>query len=1198
LQGIGWPVSLRRLTVTFGLLAALTAADASQPGDARALQAAFRSGADSDTLTVSAEGGTLPKYFVRRTGPQELTVTFDAAAGEKPPAAPGLGGSKLVSGVRPTPGGFKIQLKTSAFGYVNFPVSGKPQLQIQIFQDAVGAGWGQGKKDAEKKPEPATAKPELDKTAQARLEKAKADKLAEKQKQEQAKAEKLEEAKRAKEAKAQAAADAKRSAEDAKRAKAQPAPQPASPAQHPAQQAPPQAASPASPQAADKPAPQAAGTDGKPFFSVPYSMRMPVNKTVLGAPSGAVASLPQVAGQTQAAPPAVQEKQPDAKPAQGKQTGGKLPSGVVEKPLLQEHTTAAPAPRPAETAPPPAISLSAPTPAQVAPPVKPVDIAPPKGQSAVRFRADHRGPGDPRPAEVLSGTPVAPGSTASAQAPQGQPAIARAQTGKPWEVRQSVQKVLAPSAPSTNATLPQASGAADLQAANATSPANAPGAAEAQAQKPDAHAASAANASAPAEARTPSAHNATGAQPEANATSPTEAHAPTPAKGGKDKEQQGPLSIQQLKDAVLQAQSDMMGGKWDAGTKALEALLHEPNMKGDLREEALYALADGYMQAYKDSMAAHFDKIAGAQQAAMNSNQKSNRVPRALINLGLLNLKVNNLPEAKAYFNIIKRKYSQDQNASLIPFTLGEYYRNKGDLKQAAEQYQSLIQNYPDSRLTKDTAYILAQTLRKLGHFEKAFQIVDYLDKRWPLFYMDNPAFLKLAAEVEEKVGKLDLAKDHYWTFYNLDPHNEYADITLVRIGDIYLRQNKLTAAKEVYQKALHDFPDKEGGLVARMRIAEEGIYDDPTMTEMVSVFGRPKTQRPDETYDYIMAKHPESLLAPLAHIKLGMWNFHTKAYISAMNIASSFLEKYPKSNLIRKANELGFQAFLHALPDLVQEGNYGRILQLYDNAPFVKENHDKIGDEAQMAIAVSAWKRGQGERALKLASRFLGKKQVPKYSEMALDLAMNVFVERKEWKRISDLANRANAAWKLSPRQKAQFENARAMALENQGETEKSLPLWTRIAADPATDPATRAHATYVLAKDAARKQDMHRLFALSQEALGQLLTTGGDKDKIKDCMLMTITATERSGRFGETLKWSREFDRIIPDSDPDWAPMRLRLAEIYRRGNQLDEWKTLLTDIAKKKPGTVYARMATQALESSALDQRLQNYLTKPPS
>ena len=94
-----------------------------------------------------------------------------------------------------------------------------------------------------------------------------------------------------------------------------------------------------------------------------------------------------------------------------------------------------------------------------------------------------------------------------------------------------------------------------------------------------------------------------------------------------------------------------------------------------------------------------------------------------------------------------------------------------------------------------------------------------------------------------------------------------------------------------------------------------------------------------------------------------------------------------------------------------------------------------------------------------------------------------------------------------------------------------------------------------------------------------------------------MAITATERSGRFNETLKWGGEFDRIIPPSDPDWAPVRLRLAEIYRRGNQTAEWKSLLADVVKKKPNTVYSRMAQQSLESNALDQRLQNYLTKPP-
>ncbi|MHC1751380.1 tetratricopeptide repeat protein [Humidesulfovibrio sp.] len=1187
-------MSLKRLSATVGLLAALAAADATLPEHACALQTAFRSGADSDTLTVSADGASLPKYSVRRTGPQELTVTFDAAAGEKAPAAPGLGGSKLVSGVQPAPGGFKIQLKTSAFGYVNFPVSGKPQLQIQIFPDAVGATWGQAQKAADQKA--ADKKAEQDK-AKAAQDKTAQDKAA------QAKTEKLEEAKRAKEAKAQAEADAKRAETDAKRAAAaKPTPQPT--AQAAVQPTPPAAAQAPAQASSSRPAPPAEGTQGKPFFSVPYSMRMQVDKTVLGPPSAAAPAMPAVAAPSQQAKSEQPEKQPAATRPPGKQQGGSLPPGVVEKPLLQEHTTAAPAPRPAEVAPPPAISLAPSAPQQAAP-AKPVDIAPASGQSGVRFRSETRGPGDPRPAEVVSGVPATPKTAAQAMA-QGQPALAQGQANKPWELRQSVQKVLAPSGATAPPAPPQVGAAPDAHAADAHAPAphsaEAPGAAAAAnaSAPPDGHAANTANASgahAQADAHTPNA-SATAPHAAANATAQPEAGAhAAPAKGGKDKEPPGPLTEQQLKDALLQAQSDMMGGKWDAAAKALEALMLERNLKGDLREEILYALADTYMQAHKANPAAHYDKIAGAQQAAMNANQKSKRVPRALLNLGLLNLSVNNLPEAKAYFNIIKRKYPQDQNAALIPFSLGEHYRNKGDLKQAAEQYQSLIQNYPDSRLTKDTAYILAQTLRKLDSFEKAFQIVDYLDKRWPLFYMEVPAFLKLAAEVEEKVGKLDLAKDHYWTFYNLNPDNEYADVTLVRIGDIYLRQNKRAAAKEVYQKAVRDFPGMEGGLVARMRLAEEGIYDDPTMTEMVSVFGRSQVQRPNETYEYIMQKHPESPLAPLAQIKLGMWQFHNKSFLDAMNTASSFLQKHPKSNLAGKASELGFQAFLQALPGLVQEGNYARVLQLYDSAPYVKENQDKIGDEAQMAIAVSAWKRGQGDRALKLAGRFLGKKQVPKYSEMALDLAMNIFVERKEWKRISDLAAKAGAAWKLSPRQKAQFETARAMALENQGESEKSLPLWTRIASDPTTDPATRSHATYVLAKDAARKQDMHRLFALAQDALGQLLATGGDKDKIKDCLLMTITATERSGRFAETLKWSREFDRIIPDSAPDWAPMRLRLAEIYRRGNQLDEWKTLLTDIAKKKPGTVYARMATQALESSALDQRLQNYLVKQP-
>ncbi|MBU1230067.1 MAG: tetratricopeptide repeat protein [Proteobacteria bacterium] len=1138
----------RRLTATLWFVAALTAGDGLCPANAPALLSSFHAGPDSDSLTLSAEAGPLPKYSVRRTGAQEITVTFQPAPGEKAPATPVVGGSKLVSGVRAIPGGLKIQLRTSGFGYVNFPVSGKPQLQIQIFADPVGSRWDGAKARPEARPE---AKSE---TKSGEAAKAAADKKAA---QEKAAAEKAAAEKAAAEQRRQAEAKA-RQAKAPEQARPEPLkPGPASQAQAPAQAQPPQQPAQISPAKSDP-------ATGQPYFSVPYSMRAPVSKLVVGLPPGGSATLPPIAGQ-----PAAEHGKPAAAPE--RVVGGRLPAGVVEKPLLQDRQAEPPAS--ASEMPPPAPPPAQPVPA---PPVL-VDVQPPVGKADVRFRADRRAPGDGRLAEIISGAAPAPKAQAAAPAAIAPP---QGQGGRPWELRQQVQKNV-PQPPAASATLPPVAQADE----HAPPPAAAP---------QQALASAAANASDHAPGKeAPKAEQ--GKEP------PKDAHAPpakeaAKAEHGKEggKEAPGPLTEQQVKDKLLSAQSLMSAGQWPQAVSAFQELMREPNLKDDLREEALYSLADTYMQAYKDSLAANYDKIAGAQQAAMNANQKSRRVPRALLNLGLLNLKVGNLNEAKAYFSIIRKKYKLDQNAAMVPFALGEYYRAKGDLPKAAEQYSQLIQDHPDSKLVKETAYILAQTLRRLGNFDKAFQIIEYIDKRWPLFYMDAQDFLRLAAEVEEKIGKLAQAKDHYWTYYNLNPASEFADVTLVRIGDIYLRQNKLPAAKEVYQKAVRDFPDREGGLVARMRIAEEGAFDDPTMSEMVSVFGKPESLKPHETYELIISKYPQSPLAPLAQIKLGMWQFYSKAYLEAFNTASSFLEKYPKSPLVGKAKELGFQSFLQALPLLVQEGNFQRVMQLFDTAGVVKEFQDKISDEARMAIAVSAWKRGDPNRALKLASKFLGRTQVPKYSELALDLAMNIFMERKEWSRISDLAHKASAAWKLTPRQLTQFEHARAMALENQGEYEKSQPLWTRIASDPNTDLPTRAFATYTLAKAAARKQDMHRLFALSQDALSLLLQSGGDRDKVKDCLLMSITATERSGRYAETLKWAKEFDRIIPDSDPDWAPVRLRLADIYRQGGQLDEWNALLKDIVKKKPGTVYARMASQALDSSALDQRLQKYMT----
>ncbi|WP_084630553.1 tetratricopeptide repeat protein [Desulfovibrio aminophilus] len=683
----------------------------------------------------------------------------------------------------------------------------------------------------------------------------------------------------------------------------------------------------------------------------------------------------------------------------------------------------------------------------------------------------------------------------------------------------------------------------------------------------------------PAHAELPPSDNATAAAPEGNATAGELA--------GSERETY-------LRETLYTAEGQMANGDLKGAKESLQGLLAAPDLPVDVREDALYDMADTVYQMYRDSIRDHFPEISKAYNEAMNANLNSPRVPAALLNLGLLNLKVDNVPEATAYFNLLKKKYPEDTNVPYIDYYWGEYAFNKGNYAEAARRLQTLIQQHPDIPIIKQASYLLANSLHLLGYNEQAFQITDYMDKRWPLLYMENPRFLKLAADVENSLGKLKEAKDHYWTYYNLNPQAQLNDIVLARVADIYLRDGRKKAAKDIYDKVIKDYPDAEGALVAKMRLAEEGIYDDPTEPVMASVFDRPYNVRPRDTYIEIAEKHPDSPLAPLALLKLAMWNAWNKQYGDALGAVQDLLDRYPKSELVPKARELGDKTFTLAVPQLIADQNYGRVAQWWEKYKFVDQG--KVDDDTRLGVATCYWKTGEHDKALGLIRRYLTKNQVPKYSEMALNLASNIFLETGAWTRLDELAAMARRNWKIPRNLEQQLDYARAMSLENLNEPKKSLPIWAQLAADVTVDANARANAMYYLAKASMEKQDLRRVFAYSQEALSLLLQTKGDKDKIKDAILMTVFATEHSGRYEEALKWASEYDKYIPESDPEWASMHFRLANIYRKAGAVDEWRRIMTDIQTKKPDSLYGRMAASAIETQALEQKAREYAPVP--
>ncbi|MGE4291870.1 MAG: tetratricopeptide repeat protein [Desulfovibrio sp.] len=655
--------------------------------------------------------------------------------------------------------------------------------------------------------------------------------------------------------------------------------------------------------------------------------------------------------------------------------------------------------------------------------------------------------------------------------------------------------------------------------------------------------------------------------------------------------------LEGLQLSLIKAQSHIATGKLADARGELENILAQPNVPPKMRLEATYSLGGVLMTLYKDNAAEHFDEINSLYKEAMNADLRSPELPQALLNLGLLNLRVGNLPEAQAYFDLLKSKYPDDQNVPAIEYYWGEYYFRQGDWQEAADRFQGFIERYPEQeRLARQAAFRLAEALKNLGLYEQAYQIVDYIDKRWPQAFESSPGFLKLAGDVEYHLSKLDQAKNHYWTYYNINPKAEEADIALARIGDVLLQQNELQAARSIYERTVQDYPDLEGGLVAKMRLAEEGIHDEPTMVEMVTVFDRPFTLRPKEVYTEIANQHPDSPLAPLALLKLGMWHFFQKEYPEALTAAQRLLDEYPRSPLTDRARELGDRAFALAVPQLLDQEKYQSVVDYWEKYHFISDSQGDESSATRVGVAQGYAALNDYEKALELLKPFLGDTQVPEYSEMALALAADIFLKQKAWNRINDLSSHAEQNWELSPRARRLLMHANAVALENLGENQKSARLWAQLGADEDVEPFIRADSLYFMAKEAMKHEDLRRVFVYAQEALSLLLSTKGDPEKIKDCLLMSIYATERSGRYRQALQWALEYDKYVPENDPEWAAQHYKLAELYRKSGLPEEWQRVMGELRDKQPESLYGRLAATALETEKLEQRASEYAPVP--
>ncbi|HEU6437032.1 MAG TPA: tetratricopeptide repeat protein [Nitratidesulfovibrio sp.] len=646
-----------------------------------------------------------------------------------------------------------------------------------------------------------------------------------------------------------------------------------------------------------------------------------------------------------------------------------------------------------------------------------------------------------------------------------------------------------------------------------------------------------------------------------------------------------------------QAKNFMSNGDYPKAMELLETLKNLHDTPKDMYEEVLYLIGDVLYALNKDNILAGFDKIVTATNEAMNYNLKSHRVPQALLRLGLVNMRIGNSQEAEGYFNLLRRQFPHDENAALAMYYAGEEAYKRGDYQKAADKFQSIVQDFPESKYVREGSASLARTLHKMGYYQQAESILDFVDKRWGRFYLEYPQLLTVSADVADHLGKLEDARANYWLYYNINPEAPDIDTVLARLGDILAKQKQTEPARVLYEEAVRRFPDKDGGLVALMRLAEEGIHDAPSIAEMVSVFQRPDNTRPVQAYTTIIAGHPESPLVPLARLKLTMWYLWNRQYPEALASAVEFTQAHPGSDMLPKVREIALQSFNQMVGESVADGNYSRILQLWEQYPLIQENEKSLPMDTQVAIALSYANTGQPQRALEMLDPFLKGPKDPKYGETALALALKVYLETQNWQRIADVMQ-GTTGWSLSDPVQKQADYALALAQENLGHSDLAAPLWQRLYDRKDLPQEQRAYVGYFLSRDAERKRELEKAYLLTRETLSDFLAVAQaapekeDTPRIKECLLSLMDITEAAGRLRESLDWTDQYAKYVPDSDPGYAAMRYRVARLQRKMGNVDAWKSTLEDLARRDPQSLYGRMAASELRTTDVTKGLSGF------
>jgi TolA-binding protein len=642
----------------------------------------------------------------------------------------------------------------------------------------------------------------------------------------------------------------------------------------------------------------------------------------------------------------------------------------------------------------------------------------------------------------------------------------------------------------------------------------------------------------------------------------------------------GPKAEQDRRARELfdQAKSYLEGRDDEEAYQRFALFLH--NYPGhELTAEAQYRLADAYYNLHQKDMITAYPEVMKHYQKALDLYPESDQVPWALLMMGKASMLNEEPYKALGYYQVSAEDYPNSEYAILAMESQAQALLALGRPNQALEQFREAVSRFPDSRYRKNAEWGMIRALFSMARYQRASLYLKDMMKRYPDLYLKDPELLYYLGESEFQQGNYDQARRYFLWALNIKPAIKDADIMLGRVGDTFLYEDDMPAAREIYTRVIANFPGSDGALVAKLRLVET---PEKNALHPWGIFQTKVTPEAQEVYREIIKEFPGRTVSQLAQVKLAMSYHQQKRYQDAISELEELLLKHPTTPYRNEVNYTLGVASLGLMEQYKAENKPLDLMNAYlHNREFLARPN---GNEVLTLLAWAYTNSGLDDRAAKLYEVLVSRKLDD--PSLHLNLARTHMNQRNYQGVLGALEDPETE--KLEGEQRLEAQSLQGRALRHLGRWEQAVEVLDPLVEEHPERPGAAQDflALGVCLSRLGRHEDA--LDAL--ETADKLLPKGDNPpDRLQRYLVaMEISdAAQRAGQHQKALEACQRAEKLAAN-DQDKAAAVYGLSQARRSMGDFKAMAADFTRLAKMKI-TPWSQMAARHLADIKLAPQL---------